>query len=182
MSRKEIITKEVIIEAAFIMTREEGFVEVTARKLARKIGCSTQPIFRIYSGMTELGEELFIKSIAYFQDYYRNFDKNNQKPFVDLGRAYIRFALEEKHLFNLLFLSEQRGTRSMYELLNGDTGILNREINNARMLRCKDPSGLFMKMWIFIHGIACMTITGDYDLSEEETIVLLKESYDAFMV
>lgn len=180
MSRKEIIKKETIIEAAFHMTREEGFVEVTARRLARRIGCSTQPIFRIYSGMTELNEELYLKSIAYFQEYYKNFDKNNPSPFVDLGLAYIRFANEEKHLFNLLFLSDQRGERSMYDLLNGEKGMLNREINKARMRRCKDPSGLFMKMWIFIHGIACMTITGDYDLSEEETIVLLNESYDAF--
>ena len=27
-----------------------------------------------------------------------------------------------------------------------------------------------MKMWIFIHGCACMVLTGDYDLTEEETI------------
>ena len=37
-----------------------------------------------------------------------------------------------------------------------------------------------MKMWIFIHGAACMTLTGDYDLSEEETIQMLKDSYQAY--
>ncbi len=35
-------------------------------------------------------------------------------------------------------------------------------------------------MWIFIHGAACMTLTGDYDLQEEDTIKLLEESYNAF--
>ena len=35
-----------------------------------------------------------------------------------------------------------------------------------------------MKMWIFIHGAACMTITGDYDLPEAETKRLLLESYE----
>lgn len=37
-----------------------------------------------------------------------------------------------------------------------------------------------MKMWIFIHGAACMSLTGDYDLQEEETIQMLKDSYQAF--
>ncbi len=34
-----------------------------------------------------------------------------------------------------------------------------------------------MKMWIFIHGCACMVLTGDYDLTEEETIDLLEDIY-----
>ena len=39
---------------------------------------------------------------------------------------------------------------------------------------------MFMKMWIFIHGMACMTITGDYDLGITETVQLLKEAYQSF--
>ena len=39
---------------------------------------------------------------------------------------------------------------------------------------------MFIQMWIFIHGAACMALTGDYDLQEEDTIKLLEESYNAF--
>lgn len=65
-------------------------------------------------------------------------------------------------------------------MLNGKNGAVVREINSAKIFGCKDPSGMFMKMWIFIHGAACMTLTGDYDLQEEDTIKLLEESYNAF--
>ena len=47
MARKETITKEDIIQAAFEILQEEGIEQVTARKLAAKANCSTQPIFRV---------------------------------------------------------------------------------------------------------------------------------------
>ena len=47
MARKEMITKDYLINTAFLMAKQEGIENVTARKLAAKAGCSTQPIFRI---------------------------------------------------------------------------------------------------------------------------------------
>ena len=180
MARKETITKSEILNTAFQMARQEGVSQVSARTLATKAGCSTQPIFRLYKNMEELGNELYDKAIEFFGEYYENFPKTHNTPFVNLGLAYIRFAQEEQQLFKLLFVSENRHGKSLYDLLNGDKGTVVREINNAKMCGCKDPSGMFMKMWIFIHGAACMTLTGDYDLQEEDTIKLLEESYNAF--
>lgn len=180
MARKETITKKDILNTAFDMTREEGFSKVSARTLAARAGCSTQPIFRVYKNMEELGDDLFVKAIEFFSAYYDEFPKKNDTPFVNLGLAYIRFAEEEQQIFRLLFLSENRHGKSLYDMLNGKNGAVVREINNAKFYGCKDPSGMFMKMWIFIHGAACMTLTGDYDLQEEDTVKLLEESYNAF--
>ena len=180
MARKETITKNDILNAAFEMARQEGVDQVSARTLAAKAGCSTQPIFRVYKNMEELGEDLFVKAIEFFNTYYEEFPKINNTPFVNLGLAYIRFSQEEQQIFRLLFLSENRHGKSLYDMLNGKNGAVVREINSAKIFGCKDPSGMFMKMWIFIHGAACMTLTGDYDLQEEDTIKLLEESYSAF--
>ena len=54
MARKETITKDAIIQAAFSILQEEGIEQVTARKLAAKANCSTQPIFRFYKSMDEV--------------------------------------------------------------------------------------------------------------------------------
>lgn len=32
----------------------------------------------------------------------------------------------------------------------------------------------------FIHGAACMSLTGDYDLTDQQTMQLLEHSYYAF--
>lgn len=177
MARKEIITRDMILEMAFDLARDNGIESVTARNVATKIGCSTQPIFRIYANMEQLREEIYQKAIDAFGDYYENFKSQKDTPFIHLGLAYINFAKEEKELFKLLFLSENRGDRSLYELLNGKKGIVSSEINRVAEAGSKNPSGLFMKIWIFIHGCACMVLTGDYDLTEEETIELLEDIY-----
>ena len=180
MARKESITKEDIVNAAFSILQEEGITQVTARKLAAKAGCSTQPIFRIYKNMDELIEELFGKACTFFQEYYQQVLRQTVTPFVHLGFVYIKFAEEHKRLFQFIFLSEERFGRSMYDLVNGSEGYVSKEIQTATSQGCKNASNLFMKMWIFIHGAACMTLTGDYDLSDEVTIQMLKDSYQAY--
>lgn len=181
MARKETITKEAILKAAFEMTSEEGFEHVTARTLAARAGCSTQPIFRVYHNMEELGRELFARVMEYFNTYYGNFPKNNDTPFVNLGLAYISFAQKNPKLFRLLFDSENRNGNSLYDILNGTDGAIVKEINSAKQNGCGNPGEMFMKMWIFIHGAACMSLTGDYDLSEDETVSLLEEAYKSFL-
>lgn len=178
MARKEQITKDKILEAAFDLAREEGIDNVTARKLATRIGCSTQPIFRVYSNMNELYMEIYQKATDAFNDYYDNYKSEIDTPFVHLGLAYIDYAKEQGQLFKLLFQSEIRGEKSLYELLNGKNGAVTKEINKAAADGCANPSGLFMKMWIFIYGCACMVLTGDYDLTREETIDFLNDIYD----
>lgn len=180
MARKETVTREHLFETAFQMLREEGIENVTARKLAAKAGCSTQPIFRLYSNMEELWQELFDEGVAFFEEYYSKARLYDFTPFVNLGITYIKFATEEKNLFQMLFLTENRYGKSLYEILNGKMGAVGREFIKAQNEGSRSPEDLFMKMWIFIHGCAGMTITGDYDLNLEDTIELLKSAYKGF--
>ncbi|MCR4791442.1 MAG: TetR/AcrR family transcriptional regulator [Lachnospiraceae bacterium] len=181
MARKESITIDRILGTAFEMTRESGAESITARHVAEKAGCSTQPIFRVYKNMSELQAAVYDKAVEYFRSYYSSFERIGKVPFTNLGMAYIAFARKEKNLFRLLFVDTAPGKVSMYELLNGSEGNVVTEINMAKELGCSDPGGMFMKMWIFIHGAACMTLSGDYDLTDEETMSLLEKAYNSFL-
>lgn len=180
MARKESISKQMILDTAFALAREEGMANITARKLAEKAGCSTQPIFRTYQNMDELLNEVYEKAADFFQDYYSLYPRLGKTPFSDLGMAYIAFAREEKQLFRMLFMPENR-KKGLYELLNGKTENVKSEIQSAGANGCPDPGTLFMKMWIFIHGAASMSLTGDYDLSDQETRKMLEEVYYSFI-
>ena len=125
-------------------------------------------------------EELFHKACDFFQEYYDGIPRQTVTPFVNLGLVYIKFAQEHKRLFEFMFLSENRFGRSLYDLVNGTSGYVSKEIQTAASQGCRNASDLFMKMWIFIHGSACMSITGDYDLDDTETIKLLVDTYKAF--
>lgn len=110
MARKEMITIDRILDTAFAMTREEGFANVTARKVAAKAGCSTQPIseyIRIWKncGMRSMREQRRISGLLQPVSPYR------EDTFSNLGMAYIAFAREERHLFELLFVSGDQGSK-----------------------------------------------------------------------
>ncbi len=180
MARKETITKDAILKAAFSLLQEEGIEQVTARKLAARANCSTQPIFRFYKSMEEVTQELCGMACAFFQDYYRKFQRQTVTPFVNLGQAYIKFAGEHKELFKFIFLTPERGGMSMYDILNGESGNVSREIQSATSQGSRNAGELFTRMWIFIHGAACMSLTGDYDLSDSETMQLLRDCYHSF--
>ena len=180
MARKETVTKTILLDAAYAMLMEEGIGEVTARKLAAKANCSTQPIFRIYNNMEELYVDLFAKACDNFQEYYVSFPKATVVPFVNLGLAYILYAQNYPNVFRFLFLSNERYGRSLYDMINGQTANVSKEIQSAKSQGASNAQDLFMKMWMFIHGAACMSLTGDYDLTEDETMAMLKDAYASF--
>ena len=46
--------RQQILEAALALVREEGAEALNARAVAKRLGCSTQPIFRAFANMDEL--------------------------------------------------------------------------------------------------------------------------------
>ncbi|WP_029322144.1 TetR/AcrR family transcriptional regulator [Butyrivibrio sp. AE3004] len=181
MSRKATITQEEIVNAAFKITKKEGFDQITSRRLAAAAGCSTQPIFRIYDNMDELKKDVVLKAVEAFEVFCRNIEAKHDTPFVDLGLSYITFAQKNPNLFKLLFISTDTNEGvSMYDIVNGADENVVREVSKARDQGVPDAEQLFMKMWIFIHGAGCMAVTGDYDLEEADSIAMLESAYEAF--
>ena len=181
MSRKATITQKEIVNAAFKITKKEGFEAITSRKLAAAAGCSTQPIFRIYENMDELRKDVYSKTAEFYSEYYADCRKSHDVPFVDLGLAYIGFAQKYPHLFKLLFVSGQSPDgKSMYDLVNGTDENVVKEINKAAATGAANAQQLFMQMWIFIHGAGCMAVTGDYDLDEATSVNMLESAYKSF--
>ena len=48
------VSKEQIIDAAVEVLRDDGFSAINARSVAKKLGCSTQPIYFSFKNMDEL--------------------------------------------------------------------------------------------------------------------------------
>lgn len=177
MPRVASVTKERLIDAAVELLEKEGIEEVTARKVAKYAGCSTQPIFKSYKGMNELIADVVLKSSEVFCEFYDNFNSNQDTPFVNLGLAYISFAKNHEHMFRLLFASHIEKPHSTYEMINGgDKGYVFAEIN-----KCSDRAKageVFSDIWMYIHGCACLVLNGEFDLSDEETVQAITGMYN----
>ena len=48
------VSKEQIIDAVVEVLRDDGFSAINARSVAKKLGCSTQPIYFSFKNMDEL--------------------------------------------------------------------------------------------------------------------------------
>lgn len=106
MPPKAKFTKEEIIEAALAITRQDGLEAVTARELGSRLNSSARPVFTVFQNMEEVIEEVKNAARERYKEYI--YEGLQEEPaFKGVGRAYIRFAVEEKRLFRLLFMSEQ---------------------------------------------------------------------------
>ena len=65
MPPKVKITREMILNAALGLTREQGFEAVNARNIAAELECSTRPIFTAYQNMEEMDEKTFQLYLKY---------------------------------------------------------------------------------------------------------------------
>lgn len=95
----QTITREAVLEAGLELVRTEGFDALSARRLARAIGCSTQPIYSICGSMKELQEAIEDRIKQYVTERLAAEPHSNRPEFLQLGLALLRFAKDEPHLY-----------------------------------------------------------------------------------
>ena len=66
MPPKSKINRSDVLNVAFQLTQKKGINYINARNIAKELNCSTTPIFRVYSCMEELIDELIEKIYEYY--------------------------------------------------------------------------------------------------------------------
>ncbi len=162
MPPKARITKEMILNAVLEITRGTGFETVNARSIARKLQCSTRPIFTCYENMEELKNDFLDFAFEAYNRYvvdYSNSIKVN--PCLLLPLSYIAFAQEETHLFKLLFISDMdlnmKEEKDFYKEIGNET----KAMHFAQMagIGLESAKGIFLDLFLYSHGIAVLTAT-----------------------
>lgn len=98
------ISKEAIIDAAVDVLREGGAAAINARSVAKKLGCSTQPIYLSFQNMDDLKAAMTQRAIALHTRHVRN--SNSDTQYSCYGMGFVKFAAEERHLFRWLYLDK----------------------------------------------------------------------------
>lgn len=183
MSGVKKIQKEDILNAALDIIREEGVNNVQARNIAKKLNCSTQPIFYQFKNMEELKEEILKKIVEIYRDYMT---VNEKAPYLyrQMGEGYIRFAKEEPKLFELIFMSPNNLTTKSF--ITHDKKVYNdilKYVSATTGISSEERVRNFhLKMWTFTHGIATMIATKTCEISDEQISEMLTEEFNALML
>lgn len=165
MPRKNLLSREEILQAALALTEERGFDAVSARALGERLGTSTRPIFSRFDSMAQVQSAVIEAAYALYQSYLKeDMEKGEYPPFKASGMAYIRFAREKKELFRLLFLRDR--TQEEKDALSEEAEAF-AELICKQVRISKEQARLFhLELWTYVHGIATMIVTGFSDWSE----------------
>ncbi len=177
------ITKEMILNAAFDITRNEGIEKLSNREIAKKMNCSIRPIYYQFKNSEELYKALYNKINSYFYDFIMKNIVDDIPHYKQIGINYIKFAQEETNLFKVLFMSPARNLPNTFVATdkNGFAGVID-AIKLSTYLSDKDIKSFHTKMWIFVHGIATLTVSKSVKFTEEQIRDLLSQEFQALML
>lgn len=179
MAPKAKYTKQMVIDSAFNLVREQGISALSARSLAKKMNSSSQPIFTYFNNMDEVREEVIKRAKeVYRYDYILEGLKMNP-PFKGVGIKYIEFANKDKMLFELLFMSKNNMTSHYLPSFDENAKDVEKVLVDSYHLSLEDSKELYNLLSIFVHGIATLFARESYILTEEDASNMLSTVFMA---
>lgn len=177
---KQRIIKEMVVDAAFEIARNEGMEKVMVKTIAEKLGCSVQPIYSYCKNMDSLRRDVTERARHFIQSYLReHIDPGNL--FQSTGRAYVQIAKEEPHIFKLYILQKRENISSLDDLYRTETNpdmakVIARNLN----LGIEAAKQLHLNMLIYTIGIGTIMAVATPGISEAEIFHQQEQAYQVF--
>lgn len=167
-----------IINAAFELTRKNGLEAINARSVACEIGCSTQPIFRVFENMEQLKNAVFERSAQLFREHLDSRRSDSESAYKTVGMVYLMFAMQEPHLFRLLFLHKHGKNLEGY--FNIRSHVTDELMQKGAFSR-EHAEAIHQHMKVYVTGLATMLSIGTISLCEQEIDEKLCQEYRAIV-
>ena len=168
MAPRNKFTRDEMIEAAVSVVREKGIDALTAKALAGELGVSTQPVFTCFHTIEEAKSEVRAAAERVYDRYVQE-GLRMKIPFLGVGIQYIHFAKEEPQLYRLLCLtSNEEGYSSVMDALSHSQELVRDSLRQIYHIDGHTADRYFRDMWLVVHSLATLVVTGGCSYSEEE--------------
>ena len=185
--REEI--KKQILDEAMKLFLEDGYKNVTIRKIAEKIEYSPGTIYLYFKDKDDILYTL--QSIA-FEKFHKaqNSVQNIQDPAERLrahGKAYIKFALENREYYDLMFIMSEPISK-IHEPQEWKTGLNSYNLLKQNIKDCVDNGVLpaaeieiaAFAIWSFVHGLVTLIIKRGMIFPPEYIDYLVNGAFEYF--
>lgn len=183
MPPKSKFTREEIVKVALDIVRENGIKALTARALGARLGSSACPIFTVFENMDEVQSAVKIAARSLYGEYIKT-GLLFKPAFRGVGIQYIRFAMEEPRLFELLFMTMLEVSPNIDNVLP----IIDEHYNDILLsaqtsygLNESDSEKVYRHLWIYSHGIAVLSATKICNFTLNEVEGMLTEVSKAIL-
>lgn len=174
-------SKELIIVKSLEIVKKEGINSLNARRIAKELNSSIQPIFHNFKNMEELKECIYEEIYSLYKKCMLNIN-TKEKEYKVMGLNYIKFAKDYPEYFKVIFMRESQLDAKKF--ISSDA-IGDEVIKKGQILTgfsVEEQKDFHVKVWIFTHGIASLIATGTIVLSEEEISDLLEKTVREMLV
>lgn len=171
-------TRDAVLHAACQLMRREGMEALNARAIAKELGGSTQPIFRLFTNMEDLHRELILYVARQFQVHAEADMAQSDSPYIQLCTTYLLYGRDEPELFKLLFMRDRVSEGQYSDQTN--FGLVFNIIKKETPLDDETALRFFERTWLFIHGLAVCIATKYIPCQDERYLIsMVKEAYNA---
>lgn len=164
-------TREAAIEAARELLVDEGFVQLSMRRVAGRVGVSAPALYRHFDSKEALVWAVVAQGYRVFIDYLAGALAADSplERFRECGRCYFRFAREQSGYYALIFGFSERdfGFRDIPDSVcqQGDVAFQMlvdriRECIDAKLFTDDPPQSLALFVWAETHGLASLRLAG----------------------
>lgn len=175
------VTREKIVDAAVRVLQEDGYSAVNARSVAKKLGCSTQPIYSEFRNMEELKAALTARAVEMHEKRVRDFLRGHEgsdSRYSGYGMGFVKFAAEEKQLFRWLYLDgRQPGPYQNDVLLQETIQVIVEEFGYTEEVARR----FHQDMVYYTYGLAILANTDHLHLTEQELREALRREFRALL-
>lgn len=172
------VTKEMVIDAAFEVARETGAENINARTVSEKLNCSTQPVMYHFATIEELKRAVYAKLDWYHTEYLMKIEEPQKGVMLGIGLNYIRFAVEEPHLFRFLFQSGFAVENNLLEMIDSPELVpVLSAMQEAIGMSMEQTKKVFLTISLFAHGYASIIANNSLEYDEEIITAHLERAY-----
>lgn len=168
--------REEMINIAYKIVEKEGFYAVNARRIAKEMGGSVQPIYHNFATMEDLNKAVFDKIYLKYQETMKQ-AIDIEHPYLVKGMAYVNFARKYPEFYKIIFMQESK--MNLEEFIQADREITENVMESITKkfdISKEDLKDFHIKIWIFTHGLACLVATKTIQFTEEEVKQLLLDT------
>ncbi len=175
--KEELRTK--ILQSAKALFIEKGYQETSIRSIAERIEYSPTTIYLYFKDKDDVFYALHQEGFALLNQYFKPlaFVEDPYQRLKAVMKAYIRFALENREFYDLMFINRapmnalddkcneewDEGKQSFQALVNTVTQCISKGYFTGM-----EPESLSFTLWAMVHGICSLEIRERCNVLTEE--------------
>lgn len=178
------ISKETILQHALEMLIQNGYASINIKALAKRIGCSTQPISWHFGNMENFRNALTEYALGYANEKLLSASEG-MSAFSNVGIGYIDIAFDEPNLFRYLYMSGESGYHAggfdIFTTADANSAMIE-QIAKQLGISADKVNDFFRNTIIYTHGLACFVVSGLIKATKEELYAMVNQGAYGFMM